>query len=266
MRKNEKGSSAVVGLLLLFVIGIIGLVGWYVWQSSHKTVPAVTNVTPSTSQKSLKPIPTTQLSDFKIPDLDATLSFPTEWGTAAMTDGPLSKFQTGAYKQLSFSKATNITINFVNGAYASPLDGCGLEDPVLNAQHAQNGTQASVIGWEGRSLKRYMTGQGFDKPTIYKVSMTPGDSGPGWTEVATSEPVLEYKDIDNRVRATTNSEGCGAVTQSQADAANAFLNIYHFAVNYSNKKVVGINAQYDARKGDEAMVRNQLVGVLKSVK
>jgi len=36
MYKNEKGFSAVEGLLILVTVGVIGFVGWYVWQSKNE--------------------------------------------------------------------------------------------------------------------------------------------------------------------------------------------------------------------------------------
>ncbi len=188
---------------------------------------------------------------------------------ASLSDGPLSKYQSGTYKQLSFSKATNVSINFVTGAYSSPLDACGYDDPLQNAQHALNAKQASVIGWEAGAIKRYMTGQGFNGPTVYKESMTSGDTGPGWIEVSKNNKVLVYNAIDkpeNRVKASGGDGACSPVTQAQADEANAFLSFYHYAANYSNQKIFGVNGQFDARKGDNSSRRTMLVTTLNSIK
>jgi hypothetical protein len=35
MKKNQKGFSAVEGLLILVIAGLIGFVGWYVWQAKN---------------------------------------------------------------------------------------------------------------------------------------------------------------------------------------------------------------------------------------
>jgi cytoskeletal protein RodZ len=37
MKKNQKGFSAVEGLLILIIVGLIGFVGWYVWHANEKT-------------------------------------------------------------------------------------------------------------------------------------------------------------------------------------------------------------------------------------
>ncbi|MBI2589068.1 hypothetical protein HYW35_02610 [Candidatus Saccharibacteria bacterium] len=36
MKKNQKGFSAVEGLLILIIVGLLGFVGWYVWNSNNK--------------------------------------------------------------------------------------------------------------------------------------------------------------------------------------------------------------------------------------
>jgi hypothetical protein len=35
--KNQKGFSAVEGLLILVIVGLLGFVGWYVWSTGNKT-------------------------------------------------------------------------------------------------------------------------------------------------------------------------------------------------------------------------------------
>jgi predicted negative regulator of RcsB-dependent stress response len=37
MSKNQKGFSAIEGLLIFIIVGIIAGVGWYVWDSNKKT-------------------------------------------------------------------------------------------------------------------------------------------------------------------------------------------------------------------------------------
>lgn len=260
MRKNEKGFTAVELILAIVVVALLGFGGWYAWQAKNN--PNSTQSPPSKQNMTAK------VSDYTSTELGLSLRYPTEWGVATLSEGPLSKYQSGKYRQLSFSKATNISVNFVTGPYSSPLDACGYDDPVQNALHAQNAKQASVIGWEAGVIKRYMTGQGFNGPTVYKEYSTSGNTGPGWTEVGINNKVLVYKDIDkveNRVK-VSDGEGCSPVTQAQADAANAFLSFYHYAANYSNDKVYGINSQFDARKGDDSSTRASLVTTLNSIK
>ncbi len=271
MKRNEKGFSAVEILLVLVIVSLIGFAGWYVWQAKNKNSKTTPNTSQTNTQTTKKEPETSKLSEFKSEELGVVLNYPTDWGTATLADGSLSKYQSGKYKQLSFSKATNVSVNFVTAAYSSPLDGCGYDDPVQDAQHAQNAKQASVIGQEGNDIKTYETRQNLNGPygpAVYKVNMTAGDTGAGWTEITKSNKVLVYRDIDkpeNRVKAS-DGEGCSPVTQAQADAANAFLSFYHYAANYSNSKVFGVNGQFDARKGEDATVRNQLIDVLNSVK
>jgi len=265
MNKNQKGFSVVEILIVIVVVGLIGTVGWLVYDRQQSK--STTTTTPDTTQVTEQKQETAKTSDYNSSELGLSLSYPSEWGTASLADGPLSKYQSGEYKQLTFSKATNVNINFVTGAYSSPLDACGYDDPVQNAQHAQNANQASLIGWEENNILRYMTGQGFDGPTVYKQNKVAGDTGPGYTEISKSNKVLVYKDINNYpVKVSSDGEGCSPITQAQADEANAFANFFHLAVNYSNDKVKGLNGQFDARKGDDTTVRGQLVDTLNTIK
>ncbi len=50
MNKNQKGFSAVEGLLILVIIGIIGVVGWYVVNSKDKTNKTYDNSTQSQAE------------------------------------------------------------------------------------------------------------------------------------------------------------------------------------------------------------------------
>ena len=264
MKSNPKGFSVVVVLIVIIIVGLLGAVGWLIYDR-QKTK---TSEQPKTAQveETKKDSETLKLSEYKNDELGLSLSYPAKWGTASLADGPLSKFQSGKYKQLSFSKVVNISINFVTGPYSSPLDACGYDDPVQNAQHAQNANQASLIGWEENNIKLYMTGQGFNGPTVYKQSKTAGDTGAGYTEISNSNKVLAYKKINNHPVKASNSEGCSPITQAQADEANAFANFFHYAVNYSNDKVFGVNGQFDARKGDDTTVRGQLTDALNTIK
>jgi hypothetical protein len=263
MKINQKGFSVVEIILLLAFVGLIAGTGWYVWKQRDNSKATNNLHDSSTSQK-------TKLSEYKNDELGLKFSYPSEWGTTNLADGPLLKYQSGDYKQLSFSKAPSVYVDFVIGAYSSPLDACGYSDPVQNAQHAQNATQASVIGWEGTNIKRYVTGQNSNGlgAIIRTESLTPGSDGPGWYEISKSGDVLVYKDIDkpeNRIK-PQGDQDCGPITQEQADAANAFVHFYHYAANYSNPKVKGINGQFDGRKSDNAVMRKQLVDTLNGIK
>lgn len=61
--KNEKGFSAVEGLLIILVVAVIGFGGYYVWHTQHKAKPTVAITTksatkPATSTKTTTPTPT----------------------------------------------------------------------------------------------------------------------------------------------------------------------------------------------------------------
>lgn|GEM_PF-1803979 len=267
IHKNERGFSAVEGILVLIIIVLVGVVGWFVFKN-HKKTP-VTNTSTSTTQTPAATVKTEPAKTiaYSNADLGVTLNYPESWGTATLADGSLYQYQSGGYKQLTFSKATGVNINFVTSVYSSPLDGC--VDPVTSAQYSYRAKQASVIGWSGSNVKEYVRGQGLDGTTVYLVNNKAGDTGPGWTEISNKDKVLIYKDIDNastRVKVSGPNESCGVSTQAQADEANVFLSYYHFAVNFSNTKAYGVNAQFEAGSNDNPTLRSQLTDTLNSLK
>ncbi|MDB5163622.1 MAG: hypothetical protein JWS12_239 [Candidatus Saccharibacteria bacterium] len=86
---NQKGFSAVEGLLILVIVSVIGFIGWYVWNSNKKTTTsynnaAATNQAASTTKKSTSAAsetaakPTTKYFEVK------------EWGVKAPYDGTLT--------------------------------------------------------------------------------------------------------------------------------------------------------------------------------
>ncbi len=260
---NQKGFTAFEIILLIVVLLLIAGAGYYVWKlrSANKPAGDTSPSKPHTSEKKEEP------RAYDVSGLGVKLKYPKDWGEATLADGPIMSPGTGSYKQLTFSSQKNININFVVGAYNSPLDGCGLGTPEENEKHALNAVEASVIGWDATNVKRYMSGQG-TPAKVYMYSIKPGEIGDGWVSVSTSDKVLEYKDIDsesNRWKADSAGLACGTVTQAQADAANAYKKYVHYAVNVSNDKFKGANAQYDARTNDDSALRAKIVTVLNSI-
>lgn len=265
MKTSQKGFSVVEILIVVVVVGLLAAGGWLVYdRQKNKTNEEANNARVEETKKGSE---TPKLQEYKNDELGLSLSYPAAWGTANLTDGRFLQAQSGSYKQLSFSNATAVSINFVTGPYSSPLDACGHDDAVLNAQHHQNANQAALIGWEGDSVKLYERRvHSTDGPTIYTQSRI-DDSGTRYTEVSRNDKVLVYKDVNNYpVKAGGLDENCFPITQAQADEANAFENFFHYAVNYSNNKVFGVNGQFDARKGDDAAVRSQLTDTLNNIK
>ncbi|HSX18151.1 MAG TPA: hypothetical protein VLE51_02235 [Candidatus Saccharimonadales bacterium] len=54
MNKNQKGFSAVEGLLILVMVGIVGFVGWYVWQAKDKSEKNLSAASSSSDVKTVK--------------------------------------------------------------------------------------------------------------------------------------------------------------------------------------------------------------------
>jgi hypothetical protein len=61
--KNQKGFSAVEGMLILVIVGIIGGVGWYVWNSNNKANQSLDNA----SKASSTGVSQIKVSGFKVP-------------------------------------------------------------------------------------------------------------------------------------------------------------------------------------------------------
>lgn len=251
--KNQKGFGAVETILVLVIVGLIGGVGWYVWDAKKESDKSLNQA----SQTEIVAANKSKLSEYKNEELGLSLKYPKEWGDASAKEGTFLKFQGGSYKQLTFSKNTLVDINFVAGPYSTPLDACGYGDVVMNAQHYLNGKRASVIGWEGENIKEYWEGQGFDKPTVRLINT-------GWQKVETVDKVIVYKDIDqNPIKEETD---CGPASKAQLEEANGYYKFTHFAANFSNPKVFGVNAQYDTRKSEDANMRSQIEDLLNSLK
>lgn len=246
--KNESGFGAVEVIIVLVIVGLLGAIGWFVWAgNNNKTIE-----TPDVSHEAglgINSPPISYLTEFKDADLGIKFSYPKKWGAATIKKGNPGEVASGNYSQVTFSKQSLVDINFVIGPYSSPLDGCVA--PVKEQQHELNKMRSSVIGWDSNNIKQYWTGQGFNGPTVYLVNIKPGDTGPGWKEIGNPDKkVLVYEDFNkNLYKATTADQGCNTITAAEADEANAYAKYIHFAVNYSNSMVKGVNAQYDARNG-----------------
>lgn len=52
MKTNQKGFSAIEGILVLVIVGLIGFVGWYVWQSNKTMSDVTSDVTGKASSQS----------------------------------------------------------------------------------------------------------------------------------------------------------------------------------------------------------------------
>jgi predicted negative regulator of RcsB-dependent stress response len=95
MKKNEKGFSAVEGVLILVILALIGFVGWYVWHSKNntdKSLNAAANTTIATTAKKQNTTISTTTSD-------------TYEGWKTYTD------KSSTY---SFKYPANWTVNFIN--------------------------------------------------------------------------------------------------------------------------------------------------------
>src|SRR4051812_7327602 len=91
MKSNQKGFSAVEGLLILVVVCLIGFIGWYVWRTKSQTdkslnTAASTSATASTSKNTASPqkIAGTTVST---PDNEASIVLPDGWAVVQKLNG-----------------------------------------------------------------------------------------------------------------------------------------------------------------------------------
>lgn len=266
--KNTKGFALVEGLLILVIVGMLAGIGWYVWNASNKTDGTLANTDAASSSSTAKSVKPSSFAEYKNDELAFSMKYPSEWGDAMLTKGTFSGPQHGEYKQLAFSKQTKININFVIGPYGSPLDGCGITNPVDAEKFSLDQAKGSIIGWNGDSLKSYGQYQGQTEPAVSLLSRVSSDTGPGWVKIDEKDKTLIYTYNFNDVKAAQGSSDgpCeDTITQAQADEANAYHKFIYFAANYSNSMVQGVNAQYDGRGGKSQAEIDQLTEVLNTI-
>lgn len=264
--RTQRGFTGVEALIILLVVGIIGFAGWKVYDAKKSSDKSYDNASKSDAAIVDKDaLEKAKLTEFQSKDLGFTFSYPKDWGDAAIKDGAVVSPGKGNFKQVTFSKRTDVDINFVLDAFSSPLDGC--PDPLMAAPHDAASTRASVVGWDKENLKRYFVDRISGEKKIYLYNKTPGDTGPGFKLVKTGGNVLVYEDI-NQTPYKVNEESCYGepLTEATVNKANSYYTFTRFAANYSNAKVKGVNAQYDNNKEKSQTVIDQIVTTLNNLK
>jgi flagellin-like protein len=270
-RLNSRGFSAVEGLLILVVIAIIGVVGYFVISASNKAT--TTSTTSATTQSKTPEASKPKTKQYKNDELALSFTYPEGWGNATAsrhTQNHQSSVDAYDYTAVSFSNKKQISINFVVAGFDSQRDGCGGQSVELR-EYGRTYTHASLIGW----------GKGVIKNLIYNpVANEYYKAGDRIveTKISTSNTniynevgqVLEYRVASTepaKAHKMDPDAACdAALTQAQADEINAYDNIVNYAVNFSNAKVKGTNAEFDARQTDDTAVRKELLTVLGSIK
>lgn len=271
MQKLYKSQSdvahlTVIGLLLVFAV--VGFTGWRVWQVNQDNKKSANSSDSQHSDKTDARDDAVATNRFKDEDLKISFDYPKEWGQATIKKGTLDEGPGSSdYKQVTFSNEPKIDFNFIVGSFRSPLDGCGLE-PLKMAKFSLSSTRASVIGWDATGIKKLYTIQGATEESIITEGLKPGDNTPGYEARTVIGKVMAYKDYDKKPYKAMSGEDiiCFEVTQAEADQANEYSKYMHYALNFKNAKVKGVNAQYDARSADNQSRDNEIVQALISVK
>ena len=94
MKTNQKGFSAIEGLLILVIVGLIGGVGWYVWQSKKNADKSLTTsqtqnaaspskTTTQPTQELAKPVFTVHdgYTVYENKEIGFKFAYPKSWGT-----------------------------------------------------------------------------------------------------------------------------------------------------------------------------------------
>lgn len=259
---KKKFKKKFIVSAVIFVALTAAAVAWYIFAKSSPEPVAKTQTTTEAPK-----VATTK--EFKSTELNMVLAYPVDWGDATLAKGVVYSPGTGNYQQLTFSKQKDVDINFVAGGFSSPLDGC--PDPLTVAKHDLSRTRSWTIGWSDASLKQYVLDYEAQPAVKYKVqlqSSTKSETSVGWTKVNSDGQVLIYKDI-NQAPIKAIQEGmdsCQNISKAEAEESNTYYNYTHFALNFSNAKILGVNAQYNTNKGEDAETVKQLTKTLQSIK
>ncbi len=269
MKKRSSGFSSIEALLILLLVGLVGFAGWRIYKAKKDTQSSGSNEiaksqTVGTTQSTLGDLVT-----FHSDELNFSFTYPKKWGNATLAKGTFFvEYQHGDYRQVTFDSNDKVDINFVLGAYSSPIDGCGITDPVSSQLYGLSQVRASEIGWTGKSLKTYFHSQGQDSPVVNLTELK-SDSA-NWKIFKTSGKTFVYQSslVTTGGFKVTEADMCSdGITQEEADAANAYYKFVHFVTNYTNEKVKGVNAQLDARTIEDSSTDiNDIINVLNSLK
>lgn len=266
-KQKKSPVAAIIIILLIILLAGGGAAAYFILGRNNTT----TGEQQSNNDITTSADTTAATKIFKNDEFKFQFTYPESWGDAVIESGKLLEQQKGKYNEISFAANENIKINLVLDPYGSPVDGCGYNDAVKNAQAELISKKASVIGWELKDIKRYVldfNGQGSNVANTVKVNTASSNPSERWTEISAKDNILEYKNTEQaetQVKATTNTEECGPVTQAQADEANSYSKFFYYAANKSSSSVKGVNAYYDARKSDDPKVRAQIIDALNSI-
>jgi hypothetical protein len=81
MKKNQKGFSALEGLLILVIVGLIGFVGWYVWQAKNNADDNLSSATETSnsSQSTATSNPYAGWKTYTSNNEKFTFKYPSNW-------------------------------------------------------------------------------------------------------------------------------------------------------------------------------------------
>lgn len=160
--KNQKGFSAVEGLLILIIIGILGFVGWYVWSAKDKTSKSFDEV--ASSNNSTTGIQT--LKEYKNTQYGFSFKYPSDWTFEEQFEDAGRGGKEGEVKVTS----KNNTVVTFKGDYGGKGGSCE-ENPADIPHKTKNCNTIEVLDIEQISEK----GVGNYPINLYKTRFTFGE-------------------------------------------------------------------------------------------
>lgn len=162
MKRNEKGFSAVEGLLIVVIVGLVGFIGWYVWHSKNNadknfnnasTAASNTGVTKKIAEQTTEATLPANWTTYENKDLRFKFIYPKEWGDAKTENKDENVFpssKTGHRYQVTFSKQADLTLGLVTKDWSSnpapregPCDAIGFTEYKVNEPYILEGEGGS---------------------------------------------------------------------------------------------------------------------------
>lgn len=268
-KKSGIGKKIVITLLVLLVMAGLGLAGWKWYGQIQEYKMNVSSLQQQIDDLESKQAESSEYGSFESKELGITFEYPISWGEATVAVGKTVSPAKGDYKQVTFSNLSGVSINFVLGAYFSPLDGC--PSPKQIALDETSRLDASVIGWKKSTINMLWYEYGAvdaKKEVIMKANSAKGSDWGGWENVGYSGDVLTYRALDKTPYKAVKegSESCYSLTKAQADEANTYYDYTRFVLNYKNDAVRGVNANINSSSIATTELQKQVVETLSSIK
>ena len=159
MHKNQKGFSAVEGLIILVIVLLIGAAGWFVWQRNQDD--NIESAATKTSQATTKNSSDEKLIEYKNASVHLSFKYPYDWSLNEDLSNPR---QMGNEGTITLKSPDGLTLH-INPDYGGKGGGC-LENPADKPHNTENCSTLEVLSKEKIATKAKTEGE-IDGPDIY---------------------------------------------------------------------------------------------------